>query len=211
MCTQTPATLSQKNENALFFWCLGLSLFPSAIFFACHRPESVAVLVACCICSVCAVSGCPTPPPLLLRPLFVFPLRAQHPLLTPPAGASLLCVPYGGVSAVLVMPRGNLEGICPRLLVLAAITDALDARAYAHAWGLAVTNRCVGAGGGRGGGGGEGGCGKGGGVWVWASGGCGVQLAGHCQIQQHTAAGVSRVEPDRCEGPGGYGALPPAF
>jgi hypothetical protein len=73
-----------------------------------------------------------------------------------------LSVPYGGVCAVLVMPRGNLEGICPRLLVLAAITNALDCGAYSRAWDLAVTNRSVGgegrglggAGGGGGGGGG---------------------------------------------------------
>lgn len=55
-----------------------------------------------------------------------------------------MSVPYGGVDAVLVMPRGNLEGICPRLLVLAAITDALDCGAYGRAWDLAVTNRSVG-------------------------------------------------------------------
>lgn len=41
------------------------------------------------------------------------------------------------------MPRGNLEGIQPRLLVLSAICDALQRRAYGTAWRLAVVNRCV--------------------------------------------------------------------
>lgn len=54
-----------------------------------------------------------------------------------------MAVPYGGVDTVLVMPRGNLEGICPRLLVLAAIAEALDAAAFSTAWELAVTHRCV--------------------------------------------------------------------
>eukprot|EP00983_Pelagomonas_calceolata_P092094 1157626-Pelagomonas_calceolata.AAC.16 len=39
------------------------------------------------------------------------------------------------------MPRGNLEAVAPRMLVLAAIADALQARAYAAAWELATTNR----------------------------------------------------------------------
>lgn len=63
--------------------------------------------------------------------------------LSLPAGAALLSVPYGGIDTVLVMPRGNLEGICPRLLVLAAIAEALDAAAFSTAWELAVTHRCV--------------------------------------------------------------------
>jgi hypothetical protein len=52
-------------------------------------------------------------------------------------------VPYGGIDTVLVMPRGNLEGTCPRLLVLAAIAEALDAAAFSTAWELAVTHRWV--------------------------------------------------------------------
>ena len=44
---------------------------------------------------------------------------------------------------VLIMPRGNLEGISPRLLVLAAITEALHIGHYRTAWELAVNNRCV--------------------------------------------------------------------
>ena len=43
--------------------------------------------------------------------------------------------------AVLQMPRGNLETVCPRALVLAAIAEALDQRRYAEAWRLAILNR----------------------------------------------------------------------
>jgi len=39
------------------------------------------------------------------------------------------------------MPRGNLEGVCPRTLVLAAVASALQERRYAAAWELAITNR----------------------------------------------------------------------
>jgi elongator complex protein 1 len=39
------------------------------------------------------------------------------------------------------MQRGNLEGVSPRLLVLAAICDALEQQQYARAWQLAVTHR----------------------------------------------------------------------
>ena len=39
------------------------------------------------------------------------------------------------------MPRGNLEAVAPRMLVLAAIATALQERDYATAWELATTNR----------------------------------------------------------------------
>jgi elongator complex protein 1 len=39
------------------------------------------------------------------------------------------------------MQRGNLEGVSPRLLVLAAICDALEQQHYARAWRLVVTHR----------------------------------------------------------------------
>ena len=44
-------------------------------------------------------------------------------------GARLLAAPPHGVRVVLQMPRGNLEGICPRVLVLAGIAAHLQARA----------------------------------------------------------------------------------
>lgn len=43
-------------------------------------------------------------------------------------GARLLAAPPHGVRVVLQMPRGNLEGICPRVLVLAGIAAHLQAR-----------------------------------------------------------------------------------
>ena len=43
-------------------------------------------------------------------------------------GSRLLAVPPHGVRAVLQMPRGNLEGICPRVLVLAGIAAHLQVR-----------------------------------------------------------------------------------
>ena len=39
------------------------------------------------------------------------------------------------------MPRGNLESISPRALVLAAIAAALDSQDYAEAWRLTSVNR----------------------------------------------------------------------
>lgn len=39
------------------------------------------------------------------------------------------------------MPRGNLEGVSPRALVLAAVAEALNAHDYAAAWDIAGTNR----------------------------------------------------------------------
>jgi len=56
-------------------------------------------------------------------------------------GSHLLAAPKDGVRVVMQMPRGNLEAVAPRMLVLAAIADALQARAYAAAWELATTNR----------------------------------------------------------------------
>ncbi|KAF6250794.1 IKI3 family-domain-containing protein [Scenedesmus sp. NREL 46B-D3] len=56
-------------------------------------------------------------------------------------GALVLASPWGDVGAILQMQRGNLEGVSPRLLVLAAICDALEQRLYAPAWQLAVTHR----------------------------------------------------------------------
>lgn len=57
------------------------------------------------------------------------------------AGAMLLAAPWGDVGIILQMQRGNLEGISPRLLVLAAVCDALDCHHYARAWDLAITHR----------------------------------------------------------------------
>lgn len=39
------------------------------------------------------------------------------------------------------MPRGNLEGVAPRALVLAAIAQSLVAHEYRDAWALAMTQR----------------------------------------------------------------------
>lgn len=41
-------------------------------------------------------------------------------------GARLLAAPPHGVRVILQMPRGNLEGICPRVLVLAGIAAHLQ-------------------------------------------------------------------------------------
>ncbi|WIA32299.1 hypothetical protein OEZ86_003144 [Tetradesmus obliquus] len=56
-------------------------------------------------------------------------------------GAMLLAAPWGDVGVVLQMQRGNLEGVSPRLLVLAAICDALEQQQHSKAWQLAVTHR----------------------------------------------------------------------
>ena len=56
-------------------------------------------------------------------------------------GGQLVAAPLSGVLAVLQMPRGNLEGVFPRPLVLAAIARALDRAQYARAWRLATVHR----------------------------------------------------------------------
>ena len=52
-----------------------------------------------------------------------------------------LDAPLGGLAAVLQMPRGNLEAVRPRALVLPAVACALDAVDYGLAWRLATENR----------------------------------------------------------------------
>ena len=56
-------------------------------------------------------------------------------------GALLVAAPPCGEAVVLQMPRGNLETIWPRALVLAAVAHALDAADYAAAWDLTARNR----------------------------------------------------------------------
>lgn len=56
-------------------------------------------------------------------------------------GSLLVSCPWQGVDVVLQAPRGNLEIIRPRALVLPAIASALDAGHYQEAWSLATVNR----------------------------------------------------------------------
>eukprot|EP00887_Chlorella_sp_A99_P002271 scaffold10.g2271.t1 len=58
------------------------------------------------------------------------------------ADATSFAVRTGGCGVILQMPRGNLELVQPRSLVVPAIASALDAGDYASAWALATTNRC---------------------------------------------------------------------
>tara|TARA_B110000977_G_C10672191_1_gene336142 strand:+ start:21 stop:524 length:504 start_codon:yes stop_codon:yes gene_type:complete len=48
-------------------------------------------------------------------------------------GAVLVVAPSGGVELVLQMPRGNLECVAPRFLVLPAVASAVDADDFALA------------------------------------------------------------------------------
>eukprot|EP00873_Tetraselmis_striata_P004301 jgi/Tetstr1/424565/TSEL_015091.t1 len=57
------------------------------------------------------------------------------------AGGVLVAVPPGSHTAVLQMPRGNLEGVEPRHLVLAAVADALRGGNYGAAWRVARASR----------------------------------------------------------------------
>ncbi|KAK9849951.1 hypothetical protein WJX84_009719 [Apatococcus fuscideae] len=56
-------------------------------------------------------------------------------------GGLLVAAPPGSHTAILQMPRGNLEVVCPRPLVVAAIAHALQGKEYGSAWELAVDNR----------------------------------------------------------------------
>ena len=53
----------------------------------------------------------------------------------------LLALCAGGVYVVMQMPRGNLETVAPRALLLTAVVDALARHDYARAWALATINR----------------------------------------------------------------------
>lgn len=56
-------------------------------------------------------------------------------------GSRLVAAPPQGCRVVLQMPRGNLEGICPRVLVLAGIAAHLQAHEYGEAFELTSNNR----------------------------------------------------------------------
>ncbi|KAL6778833.1 hypothetical protein ACKKBF_B04435 [Auxenochlorella protothecoides x Auxenochlorella symbiontica] len=57
------------------------------------------------------------------------------------AGARLVAAPPGSHCAVLCLPRGNLEAVCPRALVLASLAASLAAGDVAAAWALATQQR----------------------------------------------------------------------
>ena len=48
------------------------------------------------------------------------------------AGSQLLAAPPDDVRVVMQMPRGNLETVAPRVLVLAAMADSLQVRRVRH-------------------------------------------------------------------------------
>lgn len=56
-------------------------------------------------------------------------------------GSIIITAPLGGVGVVLQMPRGNLEGVSPRALVVPAVAQALAQGRYAYAWRLASLQR----------------------------------------------------------------------
>ena len=56
-------------------------------------------------------------------------------------GAVIVSCPKSSTDVILQAPRGNLEIIRPRALVLPAVVQALDKGSYAKAWNLATINR----------------------------------------------------------------------
>lgn len=73
-------------------------------------------------------------------------VRVLFVLIICSCGSRLVCLPNtlcctGTNSLVLHLPRGNLETVRPRALVLPAIAAALAARQYGDAWRMAVVNR----------------------------------------------------------------------
>ena len=56
-------------------------------------------------------------------------------------GSWLIAVPAGSEDVVCQAPRGNLEVVRPRALVLPAVADALDKNDFSSAWFLATINR----------------------------------------------------------------------
>ncbi|GIL71049.1 hypothetical protein Vretimale_4117 [Volvox reticuliferus] len=86
------------------------------------------------------------------RDVAVRAVEAGAMLVACPCGSTLTCEPGSGtaadgserladVPAVLQMPRGNLEGVSPRALVLAALVGALRRRDFAEAFRLASVQR----------------------------------------------------------------------
>lgn len=56
-------------------------------------------------------------------------------------GCLIASCPSGSVDVILQAPRGNLEIIRPRALVLPAVIEALDLKDYKKAWNLSSVNR----------------------------------------------------------------------
>lgn len=56
-------------------------------------------------------------------------------------GSRLVAVPENDIRVVLQLPRGNLEVVCPRMLVLCDIVLALKELRFRHAWEVATRNR----------------------------------------------------------------------
>jgi elongator complex protein 1 len=56
-------------------------------------------------------------------------------------GAWIVAAPPGGVEVLLQMPRGNLETVYPRFLVLPAVARVLDAQNFAEAFALCARHR----------------------------------------------------------------------
>ncbi|GIL52022.1 hypothetical protein Vafri_7984, partial [Volvox africanus] len=86
------------------------------------------------------------------RDVAVRAVEAGAMLVACPCGSRSMCDPASGVPAdgserladapvVLQMPRGNLEGVSPRALVLAALVGALRRRDFAEAFRLASVQR----------------------------------------------------------------------
>eukprot|EP00884_Botryococcus_braunii_P015718 jgi/Botrbrau1/282/Bobra.0022s0250.1 len=57
------------------------------------------------------------------------------------SGALLVAAPPGDHHVVMQLPRGNLERIAPRRLLLSSIAAALDEHDYSRAWELVLVNR----------------------------------------------------------------------
>lgn len=77
----------------------------------------------------------------VLKTLPLFGEESEAVRRTVEDGCVLVSLPEGTVDVVLQAPRGNLEIIRPRALVLPAIEDALDRREFAAAWRLTTVNR----------------------------------------------------------------------
>jgi len=71
---------------------------------------------------------------LVLRPTAAHAAASSVTTRAVEAGARLLAAPPDDVRVIMQLPRGNLETVAPRALVLAAIADGLQVRTCSCRW-----------------------------------------------------------------------------
>ncbi|GFR43050.1 hypothetical protein Agub_g4056, partial [Astrephomene gubernaculifera] len=127
--TSDPSALRLPKREGEMLTAMHAAMRPDAAITAAARDVAVRALEAGAQLVACPTGIAPS---------------TSH--ATPAAGVAAAAAPppaqrLADVPVVLQMPRGNLEGVAPRALVLAALLAALRGRQYGEAWRLAAIHR----------------------------------------------------------------------